>query len=58
MFLVRAALCGLGLGGLNKLHDITDSPKRLSHASGNRGRRAQRRMYLDEIVIHHVERDA
>ncbi len=27
MFLVRAALCGLGLGGLNKLHDITEFPQ-------------------------------
>jgi len=46
-----SALTRLRVGRFDKRHDITNFPQAIDHASGYRGRHAQRLMDADEIVI-------
>ena len=46
-----SALTRLRVGRFDKRHDITNFPQAIDHASGHRGRHAQRLMDADEIVM-------
>jgi len=54
--LVRPALASLRFDSFPKGDDMRNLPKPIGHASGHRRRGPQLRVYLDEIVIHHMKR--
>ncbi len=54
---IWAALACFRFDSLPKRDNIRNLPKPIAYASGHRRRRPQLRMYLDEVVIHHVKRD-